>query len=146
MSYQGTPGGPSDPKTPGSYCLTRCYCGTCPQYAEQQQRVETQRQQEIAVRLGRQLRDDGIRRTTRNMDPTWRAQVDQAINQLAATGEPFTADSVRALGVPEPSSPQQWGARFQAAARAGVIRRIGYQPSQRASVHAHPVATWQGAA
>lgn len=31
-AYQGPPGGPRDPATPGGYCLTLCYCGGCPQY------------------------------------------------------------------------------------------------------------------
>lgn len=35
-AYLGEPGGPRDPSTPGGYCLARCYCGTCPQHAEQQ--------------------------------------------------------------------------------------------------------------
>lgn len=34
-AYEGEPGGPSDPATPGPYCLARCYCGTCPQYRQQ---------------------------------------------------------------------------------------------------------------
>lgn len=49
--YQGTPGGPRDPATPGPYCLARCLCGTCPQYAEQQRQVQLLREQEYQARL-----------------------------------------------------------------------------------------------
>lgn len=95
---------------------------------------------------GQALRDQGVAQVDANTDPDWKALVDRVIAQLAATGQPFTADDVRAQGVPEPAQPQAWGSRFLAAARAGHIRRIGYQPSRRASVHAHPIAVWQGAA
>lgn len=53
-SYQGAPGGPSDPATPGPYCLTRCYCTTCPQHAEQTRQTELLRQQEYAQRENRE--------------------------------------------------------------------------------------------
>lgn len=49
--YQGTPGGPRDPNTPGGYCLARCLCGGCPQYAEQREQIEVLREQEYQKRL-----------------------------------------------------------------------------------------------
>lgn len=49
-AYQGAPGGPSDPATPGPYCLARCYCRTCPQYAEQARQTEALRQAEYEGR------------------------------------------------------------------------------------------------
>jgi hypothetical protein len=36
------------------------------------------------------------------------------------------------------------GARFNAAAKAGVIRRIGYVSSTKQNTHGHPVAQWIG--
>lgn len=97
------------------------------------------------LELGRVLRDAGTMAVDQRDDNAWwRSCADQAIDALAASGRPFTADDVRELGVPDPSSPKAWGARFLAAARAGRIVRVGYQPSRRASVHAHPVAVWQG--
>lgn len=45
-SYQGGTAGPRDPATPGGYCLTRCYCGECPQYARQHAEAERRREQE----------------------------------------------------------------------------------------------------
>lgn len=49
-AYLGDPGGPRDPATPGGYCLARCRCGTCPQYAAQAATTEAVRQQEYAGR------------------------------------------------------------------------------------------------
>lgn len=53
-AYLGAPGAPSDPATPGPYCLARCYCGTCPQYPEQVAAALLQRQQEYGQRLTRE--------------------------------------------------------------------------------------------
>lgn len=49
-AYQGVPGGPSDPATPGPYCLTRCYCSTCPQYPAQKAATDLLREQEYTAR------------------------------------------------------------------------------------------------
>lgn len=49
-TYAGEPGGPRDPNTPGGYCLARCYCRECPQYAAQAAATELLRQQEYAAR------------------------------------------------------------------------------------------------
>ena len=49
--YQGVPGGPRDPATPGGYCLARCLCGTCPQYVRQAEQAEVLREQEYQKRL-----------------------------------------------------------------------------------------------
>jgi hypothetical protein len=99
-----------------------------------------------ALRTAMTLRDRGVAQVDANTDAGWKALVDHIITELARTRAPFTADDVRDRGVPDPPTPQAWGARFLAASKAGQIRRIGYQPSRRASVHAHPVAVWEGAA
>lgn len=60
--YQGVAGGPSDPATPGGYCLARCLCGTCPQYPAQRAAVELLREQEY----GRRVVQDGERAARRS--------------------------------------------------------------------------------
>lgn len=100
---------------------------------------------EQQLTIGEALREVGIVQANENTDAWWRDCADQAIDSLAVTGRPFTADDVRDLGVPDPPSPKAWGARFLGASRAGRITRVGYQPSRRASVHAHPIAVWVGA-
>jgi hypothetical protein len=54
-AYQGAAGAPRDPATPGGYCLARCLCGTCPQYAEQQRQVQQLREQEYEQRLRKEF-------------------------------------------------------------------------------------------
>lgn len=97
------------------------------------------------LELGRTLRDAGTFAVdSRDDHADWRTEVDREIDRLAATGLPFTADDVRARGIPDPISAKAWGARFLAAAKQRRIVRVGYQPSRRPSVHAHPVAVWRG--
>jgi hypothetical protein len=75
--------------------------------------------------------------------PDERAAVDAAIRQLAATGRPFSSNDARSLhGIKGPVV----GAAFSAAAKAGLIRRVGYEASTSPETHAHPVAMWLGRA
>jgi hypothetical protein len=75
----------------------------------------------------------------------WKARCDAAIEQLAATGQPFQAADLIEQGlVPEPALPAQWGPRFQAAARRGVIEPCGVARSKRATVRASLCLTWRG--
>ena len=93
---------------------------------------------------GRHLKAAGISLADTAAAQEWRDAADKAIADLARRGQPFTADDVRDLGVPDPRSPKAWGGRFLAAAANGIIVRVGYTPSRRASVHAHPIALWRG--
>lgn len=51
VGYQGIPGGPRDPTTPGGYCLSICYCRSCPQWTEQQRHADLLREQEYQQRI-----------------------------------------------------------------------------------------------
>ncbi|GAA2485025.1 hypothetical protein GCM10010406_21600 [Streptomyces thermolineatus] len=78
---------------------------------------------------------------------SWQAACDAAIREMARRGEVFQAsDLVREGLVDEPPHPNQWGPRFGAAARAGVIRAAGVAQSRRATVHRSLCRTWIGTA
>lgn len=99
------------------------------------------------LELGRLRRDVGMAAADAVQPDEWRAAVDEQIDRLARLGQPFVADDVSAIVGDSPTGSQgAMGARFQAAVKRGAIRRVGYVPSRRASVHAHPVAQWVGAA
>lgn len=75
----------------------------------------------------------------------WAGICDAAIEQLAATGEEFTAyDLVTRLDVPEPPHPNHWGRRLQIASRRGVIAKVRYCRSHRRTVAGSAVAVWVG--
>jgi hypothetical protein len=75
--------------------------------------------------------------------PEERARVDAAIRALASSGRVFSANDARELH--KVAGPVV-GAAFNAAAKSGLIVRVGYVRSTEPGTHAHPVATWRGAA
>lgn len=95
-------------------------------------------------KTGAARRDAGAEQADENTPDSWKAACDRAIALLAAKPAPFTAEAVRALVGAPPHHPNAMGSRFLAAARAGLITRVGYAPSARPTLHAHPIAVWQG--
>lgn len=87
----------------------------------------------------RAAKAEGIERADRAARIEKRAQIDAAIRQIAARGRPFSANDLRHL---VPNAGPLMGARFNAAAKAGFIKRIGYVPSTDEGTHAHPIAQW----
>lgn len=97
--------------------------------------------------FGDLLRDQGAARADAAQPEEWKAAVDLEIARLARSGREFTADDVSSVVGDSPTGSQgAMGARFLAAAKRGVIVRVGYVKSSRPSVHAHPIAQWKGAA
>lgn len=92
----------------------------------------------------------GMARADDVADHAWKDRVDNAIATLASTRDEhgellrFTAEDVRDLAGDPPDHPNAHGARFSAAARRGLIRKVGYRLASRASLHRHPLALWQG--
>jgi len=93
------------------------------------------------------LRDEGIAQVIENADAAYKARYQQVIERLAAAGHVFTADDCRALAGDPPASthPNLSGALFQQAARAGLIRTVGFVRSPRAVGHANFLRSWIGA-
>ena len=87
---------------------------------------------------------EGMARAEAHADPSDRARIDAAIRTVAARGAAFSANDVRPL-IPNAHGPLV-GARFNAAARSGLIYRVGYESSTKANTHAHPIATWRAVA
>ena len=70
-----------------------------------------------------------------------------ALLDLAEGGEPFTADDVIAkVGLPDAGTNRNnaVGAVFSAAARQGLIVRVGYRNTRRVVGHARVVSIWAG--
>lgn len=98
----------------------------------------------LGLKLAEEARDAGMARTVA-AHPDDAARVDAAIRQLVKGGGEWTANELRPLlptGVHQPVI----GARVQAAARRGLIRRVGYRPSDKPNTHGHPVTIWRAAA
>ena len=100
----------------------------------------------LDLSAARTARDDGIASVEANSHEEWVGAVDKVIEMLAAGGREFTSDSIRNIVAAhgEPHHPNAWGARFAAAARRGLIHRVGYRQSARPAGHARAVAVWRG--
>ena len=77
-------------------------------------------------------------------DDWWRSCADKALQTLAGTGQPFTADDLTEMGVPDPDSPARWGALFAGAKAARLIVPVGYQPSTRPTRNGGVCRVWVG--
>jgi hypothetical protein len=90
-------------------------------------------------------RDEGIAQAEDADRSGWnKALIDQAIDALARTGEPFSANDLRVL-LPDDIPGPLFGARFQHASRnRGVIQPLGLTSSSKKSTHAHPIRIWVG--
>jgi hypothetical protein len=93
---------------------------------------------------GLEGRDFGVKRVDANTPDAWRIACDIAIAKLASTLKPFTAEDVRATVGDPPNHPNAMGARFLAAARAGLLEKQGYTSPSRPSSHASVIAVWCG--
>lgn len=80
---------------------------------------------------------------TRNANPSAASAVEAAVRKLAATGQPFSANTARSLhgvrgGVV--------GSVFNALRQEGVIRAVGNETSTDRGTHGKSVGLWIGAA
>lgn len=95
------------------------------------------------ITLGEALKHNGMEHAEVAADE-WKRTWEQAIHLLAAIGDPFTSDDVRAIAGEPWNHPNACGSLFHKASRAGVIRVIGYRKSERARLRRHPLTVWEG--
>ena len=77
-------------------------------------------------------------------DEFWKAAAWQALEHLAASGEPFDAWALVELGVPEPTSAASWGALFYAARQAQLVEPAGWCQSRRPTTRGSACRLWVG--
>lgn len=76
----------------------------------------------------------------------WAHHADKAIKYLAATGEPFTTDTIR-QHIPDGLTPKHnnaWGGLLSAWNKRGTIRPIGYHQAAHKPRHGGIQRIWQG--
>lgn len=81
-----------------------------------------------------------------HLDPWWVDGALRAIDTLADTQRPFTADDLRSepYAIPEPAHPSHWGALFAKARTEGLIRPVGYCASRTTSRNGGVLRLWRG--
>lgn len=95
--------------------------------------------------LGKRLADRGMDKaeTAEALTGDWVERADAELKRLARTGDRFTAETLTGA-VGRPSHHNALGARFNAAARQGLIRKVGYTNANRSAAHSRGLAVWQG--
>lgn len=89
----------------------------------------------------------GVKLAEEHADEWWLRCALTGIGYYASLGDPFTADDVRRLGVPEPDHANRWGAAFRRAQADGVIVATGNaKPSTTGSRRGGLLREWRGAA
>ena len=76
-----------------------------------------------------------------NPDPWWESCALQAIRDRAAAGLPFQLADLADV-VPPPDHPNRWGAVTHKARAAGLIVKVGSDPSHRGTVAGSLVSVW----
>lgn len=95
------------------------------------------------LELGERLKQQGQVQVIEG-DEDWMDGAIIAIGHYAAMPRNFTVEDIRRFYVTQPQSPNGWGAAFSAAAKQGIIRRVGYAKNTLPSAHARTVSVWQG--
>lgn len=94
---------------------------------------------------GQRRRDRGQQAALLSSSVGWKALAERAIAELAATGQPFTAEDLRErVGRPLGSSDNCMGAVFGTAARAGIIEPIAYTQAKRPEAAGRVLRVWRG--
>lgn len=98
---------------------------------------------EWRIEQGRRRRDQGTKQAEHGATAFHRRAGEQALAELAATGDTFTSDTLHErMTVTLPSN--LVGALFRAAAARGEIEAVGYTQSTRPSRNAGVIRVWRG--
>lgn len=103
---------------------------------------------EFDIEKGVARKEEGQAAVQKN-DPSFKELVREVIVYAAAELDEFTNDDIRRLaeelGVPSPAHPNSWGAAISSAAKAGIIKRVGFRASAAVTRNAGTNGIWTAA-
>lgn len=100
---------------------------------------------------GLELRDAGCAAVLAGAErdtPDWVSSALSILESFAKGKERFTSDDFRAFAagiLPDPPHYNAFGALFNAAAKAGMIQRVGFTKARRAPAHGRVLGVWAAA-
>jgi len=111
-------------------------------------------QKELDLFTGVQLRDEGIERTLTHADrviENWQEKAYKFLLRYVDNNKDyqFMAEDIRKESdgiVPEPPNSRAWGGIIVRAAKAGIIKRVGYKKVKNSKAHCTPAALWEAIA
>jgi hypothetical protein len=97
----------------------------------------------VDLMTARTLRDDGLALVEASQSPEWTTAACRCIDELAASGEPFSADDVRAI-VGTPLHPRAFGMVFKWAVESDALERVGMVQSKRPEARGRWIVIYRG--
>ncbi len=94
---------------------------------------------------GYTLKEKGCSKVIDNTPDDWKDAALAIIKAMASSGMTFHAEDVRGLVGDPPNHPNAFGAVFNAAAKTGLIIRIGDVIAKRDNAHARRISLYKGA-
>lgn len=102
-------------------------------------------EQRASLDEGRRRRDEGMRAAALNTNVPWKRLAQRALSELAASGQPFTAEDLRErVGRPLGSHDSALSSLFGNAARRNEIVACGYTQATRAEARGRVLRVWRG--
>ena len=102
-------------------------------------------QGELPLQVVEKRRDDGIQRAADHAGDMWQKYARGYLMEYLSTNPgPFLGEQLRWFaedrGLPFPPDGRAWGTVLQSAARAGLIRKVGYAPAKSSNLS--PKVQW----
>lgn len=98
------------------------------------------------LRAGAARRDEGMQLSLDALQPAWRSVAEDVLDDLVASGHPFTTDDLRdRTGDPTGTgSARALGGMIAGRFRKGQIRAVGFSTSRQPQRHGGVLRIWQG--
>ena len=96
--------------------------------------------------LGQTLRDDAVKRAEDHAHDDWKQSAREGLDLLAATGQEFTSEDIRALIPADITThePRALGGIVKKSIADGQIVSIGFRESSNPQAHCRPVRVFRG--
>jgi hypothetical protein len=100
------------------------------------------------IQFGKQLKERGMQKAVDHANQVhtdWSEKAFEFLKSFIIEHKKFLAEDVRyysAGKVPEPPSQRAWGSVIVRAAKAGLIRRVGYEQVKNVKAHRANASVW----
>lgn len=95
------------------------------------------------LKAGEALKAGGIATVSSHTPEDWAKAFEEQVLDFVRLGSQFTSEDVTQLVGQPPNHPNAVGARMNAMARRGFIKRVGFRKAERKNQHATVIGVWE---